>query len=181
MGAALAFSAWLGLEALQGGPSIAGRVLDAQTGDPVAGAAIVIDGRTAGAAGAAPLPTEAQSAKAGPIAAATDRTAVPKIGLDEPPPAATPESMLAGPDLEPEAASAHPSTRLRDAIAAARITPEPAPRTRLDVPARERGALSRIAQHIGFDTTRPKLDVPDPGRLALSRAQQMWLDTTPQK
>ena len=52
MGAALAFSAWLGLEALQGGPSIAGRVLDAQTGDPVAGAAIVIDGRTAGAAGA---------------------------------------------------------------------------------------------------------------------------------
>ena len=51
MGAALALSAWLGLEALQGGPSIAGRVLDAQTGDPVAGAAIVIDGRTAGAAG----------------------------------------------------------------------------------------------------------------------------------
>src|SRR6476660_389725 len=52
MRAALAFSAWLGLEALQGGPSIGGRVLDAQTGDPVAGAAIVIDGRTAGAAGA---------------------------------------------------------------------------------------------------------------------------------
>src|SRR6187402_3523932 len=51
MGAVLALSAWLGLEALQGGPSIAGRVLDAQTGDPVAGAAIVIDGRTAGAAG----------------------------------------------------------------------------------------------------------------------------------
>jgi hypothetical protein len=49
---ALALSAWLGLEALQGGPTIAGRVLDAQTGDPVAGAAIVIDGRTGGAAGA---------------------------------------------------------------------------------------------------------------------------------
>ena len=47
MGAALAFSAWLVLEALQGGPSIGGRVLDAQTGDPVAGAAIVVDGRTA--------------------------------------------------------------------------------------------------------------------------------------
>src|SRR4051794_3000398 len=47
----LALSAWLGLGALQGGPSIAGRVLDAQTGDPVAGAAIVIDGRTAAAAG----------------------------------------------------------------------------------------------------------------------------------
>src|SRR5678816_747681 len=51
MGAVLALSAWLGLEALQGGPPIAGRVLDAQTGDPVAGAAIVIGGRTAGAAG----------------------------------------------------------------------------------------------------------------------------------
>src|SRR3954468_8467846 len=50
MGKMLALSAWLGLAALQGGPSIAGRVLDAQTGDPVAGAAIVIDGRTGGAA-----------------------------------------------------------------------------------------------------------------------------------
>ena len=89
--------------------------------------------------------------------------------------------MLAGPDLEPEAVPAPPATRLRDAIAAARITPEPAPRTVLDVPARERGALSRIFQHVGFDTTRPKLDVPDPGRLALSRAQQMWFDTARQK
>jgi hypothetical protein len=52
MGEVLALSAWLGLEALHGGPSIAGRGLDAQTGDPVAGAAIVIDGRTAAAAGA---------------------------------------------------------------------------------------------------------------------------------
>src|SRR4051812_16932356 len=52
MGVVLVLSAWLWLEAFQGGPSIAGRVLDAQTGDPVAGAAIVIDGRTAGAAGA---------------------------------------------------------------------------------------------------------------------------------
>jgi len=123
--------------------------------------------------------TSPTASAAPPGAAAADRAALPEIALDEPP-AATPES-LAGPDLEPEAASAHPSTRLRDAIAAARITPEPAPRTRLDVPDRERGALSRIAQHIGFDITRPKLDVPDPGRLALSRAQQMWLDTTPQK
>src|SRR6187399_684906 len=56
MGAVLALSAWLGLEALQGGPSIAGRVLDAQTGDPVAGAAIVIDGRTAGADGVFSVP-----------------------------------------------------------------------------------------------------------------------------
>jgi Zn-dependent protease with chaperone function len=120
------------------------------------------------------------AAAAPPIAAATDRTAVPEIAVDKPP-AATPESMLAGPDLEPEAAPAPPSTRLRDAIAAARFTPEPAPRTRLDVPARERGALSRIAQHIGFDTTRPKLDVPDPARLALSRVQQIAFDTTRQK
>src|SRR6185295_5893689 len=52
MGEVLALSAWLGLGALQGGPSIAGRVLDAQTGDPVEGAAIVVDGRTAGATGA---------------------------------------------------------------------------------------------------------------------------------
>src|SRR5262249_53886917 len=43
-------SALLGLGALQGGPLIHGRVLDAQTGQPVDGAAIVIDGRTAAAA-----------------------------------------------------------------------------------------------------------------------------------
>src|SRR3954469_8041463 len=52
MAAALAFSAWLGLTALQGGPAIGGRVLGAQRGGPVAGAGIVIDGRTAAAAGA---------------------------------------------------------------------------------------------------------------------------------
>src|SRR3982751_4255819 len=62
MGKVLALSARLGLEALQGGPSIAGRVLDAQTGDPVAGAAIVVDGRTAAAAG----PDGVFSAPAGP-------------------------------------------------------------------------------------------------------------------
>jgi hypothetical protein len=143
---------------------------------PVAGA-VPAPGR----ADPRPAPRSSKTAAAAPpIAAAADRTAVPEIAVDKPP-AATPESMLAGPDLEPEAASAPPSTRLRDAIAAARITPEPAARTRLDVPARERGALSRIAQHIGFDTTRPKLDVPDPVRLALSRAQQIAFDTTRQK
>ena len=52
MGQVLALSVWLGLEALQGGSSITGRVLDAQTGDPVAGAAIAIDGRSAAAADA---------------------------------------------------------------------------------------------------------------------------------
>ena len=35
----------------QASPVVRGRVLDAQTGEPVAGAAVVIDGRTAGAAG----------------------------------------------------------------------------------------------------------------------------------
>ena len=120
------------------------------------------------------------AAAAPPIAAATDRTAVPEIAVDKPS-AATLESMLAGPGLEPEAAPAPPSTRLRDAIAATRITPEPAPRTWLDVPDHERGALSRIAQHIGFDTTRPKLDVPDPVRLSLHRAQQIAFNTTREK
>ena len=48
--AALALSALLALAALQGGPLISGRVLDAQTGEPVAGAAVVIDGRTVAAA-----------------------------------------------------------------------------------------------------------------------------------
>jgi hypothetical protein len=143
---------------------------------PVAGA-VPAPGR----ADPRPAPRSSKTAAAAPpIAAATDRTAAPEIAVDKPP-TATPESMLAGPDLEPEGAPAPPSTRLRDAIAAARITPEPAPRTWLDVPDRERGALSRIAQHIGFDTRRPKLDTPDPGRLALSRVQQMWSDTTPQK
>lgn len=143
---------------------------------PVAGA-IPASGR----ADPRPAPRSSKTAAAKvPIAAATDRTAVPEIAVDKPP-AATPESMLAGPDVEPEAAPAPPSTRLRDAIAAARITPEPAPRARLDVPAGERGALSRIAQHIGFDTTRPKLDVLDPVRVALSRAQRIAFDTTRQK
>ena len=127
-------------------------------------------------------PTSTTAAAAPPSAAAADRPAVPEIPRDEPPPAATPERMLSGAGFEPVAGPAAPSTRLRDAVAAARITPEPAPsRTRLEVPARERGALSRIAQHIGFDTTRPKLDVPDPARLALSRAQQIAFDTTRQK
>ena len=47
--AALAVSAFLALAALQGS-LISGRVLDAQTGEPVAGAAVVIDGRTVAAA-----------------------------------------------------------------------------------------------------------------------------------
>ena len=159
---------------------------------PAAAAQLVRHAQVAEApvAGAVPAPTRTDprpaprssktAAAAPPIAAATDRTAVPEIAVDQPP-AATLESMLAGPDLEPEAVPAPPATRLRDAIAAARITPEPAPRTRLDVPARGRGALSRIAQYNGFDTTRPKLDAPDPVRLALSRVERIAFDTTRQK
>jgi len=144
---------------------------------PVAGA-VPAPGR----ADPRPAPRSSKTAAAAPpIAAAADRTAGAEIAVDKPPPAATPESMLAGPDLEPEAAPALPSTRLRDAAAAARITPEPAPRTVLDVLTRERGALSRIAQHVGFDTTRPKLDTPDPVRLALSRVERIAFDTTRQK
>jgi beta-lactamase regulating signal transducer with metallopeptidase domain len=130
-------------------------------------------------ADARPAPRTSTTASAAPPgAAAADRAAVPEIALDEPVPAATSEPMPSAAGLEAVAA---PATPLRDAVAAARITPEPAPRTRLDVPARERGALSRIAQHIGFDTTRPKLDVPDPVRVALIRAQQIAFDTTRQK
>ena len=133
-------------------------------------------------ADARPAPRTSTTASAAPPgAAAADRAAVPEIALDEPVPAATSEPMPSAAGLEAVAAPAAQATRLRDAVAAARITPEPAPRTVLDVPARERGALSRIAQHIGFDTTRPKLDVPDPARLALSRVQQIAFDTTRQK
>jgi hypothetical protein len=156
---------------------------------PAAAAQLVRQARVpeARVAGAVPAPGRADlrparrssktAAAAPPIAAATDRTAVPEIAVDQPP-AATPESMPAVPDPEPEVTPAPPSTRLRDAIAAVRIQPEPLPRPRLDFPAREPGALSWIAQHVGFDTTRPKLDVPDPVRLAQSRAQQIAFDTT---
>jgi hypothetical protein len=118
-------------------------------------------------ADARPAPRTSTTA-APPTAAATDRPAVPEIPLDEPPPATTPEPMPSGAGFEAVPAQAATSTRLRDAIAAARITPHPAPRRWLDVPDRERGALSRIAQHVGFDTTRPKLDVPDPAQRGLS-------------
>jgi hypothetical protein len=130
-------------------------------------------------ADARPAPrTSPMASAAPPGAAAADRAAVPEIALDEPVPAATSEAMPFAAGLEAVAAAGTP---LRDAVAAARITPEPAPRTRLDVPARERGALSRIAQHIGFDTRNPKLDVPDPARVALIRAQQIAFDTTRQE
>jgi Zn-dependent protease with chaperone function len=103
------------------------------------------------------------AAAAPPIAAASDRSAVAEIALEQPSAqldTMPPQSSRVRPGLEPLPVQ---STPLRDAIAAARILPEPAlSRTRLDVPDRERRGLSRIARHIGFDTTRPKLDVPSP-------------------
>ena len=124
---------------------------------PVAGA-VPAPGR----ADPRPAPRSSKTAAAAPpIAAATDRTAVPEIAVDKPP-AAMPES-LAGPDLEPEAAPAHPSTRLRDAIAGARITPEPAPpRTRFDEPDLQRRVLNWVRGQrviLSFDPQRPKYEL----------------------
>ena len=151
-------------------------------------AAATARGVTPGGAAPRPVaPTSKTRAAALSSAAAVDRPAVAAIAVDTAPVA--PSESLAGPDVELEAALSRaestgptaPSIRLRDAIAAAQIRPEPAPRTWLDVPARKQGALSRIAKHIGFDTTRPKLDILDPARVAQSRAQQIAFDTARQK
>jgi len=77
--------------------------------------------------------------------------------------------MPAPAGLETVATPAAPAASLRDAVAAARIYPEPASsRRRLDVPDPERRGLSRIARYIGADITRPKLDVPAPEQRGLS-------------
>jgi hypothetical protein len=94
-------------------------------------------------------------------AAAADRTAVPEIALDEPVPAATSEPVpSAGPGLEPVAA---PSTPLRDAIAAAQITPGPArSRTRFDEPDLQRRVLNWVHGQrvvLSFDPYRPNYEV----------------------
>ena len=111
-----------------------------------------------------PAPRSSKTAAAAPpIAAAADRTALPEIAVDQPPPAATPESMLAGPDLEPVAGPAAPSTRFRDAVAAARITPGPAPsRTRFDEPDLQRRVLNWVRGQrviLSFDPQRPKYEL----------------------
>jgi len=111
-----------------------------------------------------PAPRASTTASAEPpVAVASDRTAVAAIAPDQlsaPMPQSTP--VRQGFELLP--VSSAPSTRLRDAIAAARMPREPAssPRTRRDGPEPERRGLSRIAKYIGFDTTRPKVDVPAP-------------------
>jgi hypothetical protein len=107
--------------------------------------------------------TSTTAAAAPPSAAAADRPAVPEIPLDEPPPAATPERMPSGAGLEPVAGPAAPSTRLRDAVAAARITPGPAPsRTRFDEPDLQRRVLNWVRGQrviLSFDPQRPKYEL----------------------
>src|SRR5262249_29490221 len=111
-------------------------------------------------ADARPAPrTSTTAAAAPPGAAAADRAAVPEIALDEPVPAATSEPMPSPAGLEAVAAPAPP---LRDALAAARITPEPAPsRRRFDEPDLERRVLNWIRGQrviLSFDPQRPKYE-----------------------
>jgi beta-lactamase regulating signal transducer with metallopeptidase domain len=112
-------------------------------------------------ADARPAPrTSTTASAASPGAAAADRAAVPEIALDEPPPAATSEPMPSAAGLEAVAA---PATPLRDAVAAARITPEPPPsRTRFDEPDLERRVLNWVRGQrvmLSFDPQRPKYEL----------------------
>jgi len=113
-------------------------------------------------ADARPAPRTSTAASAAPPgAAAADRAAVPEIALDEPVPAATSEPMPSAAGLE--AVAAAPATRLRDAVAAARITPGPAPsRTRFDEPDLERRVLNWVRGQrviLSFDPQRPKYEL----------------------
>jgi hypothetical protein len=115
-------------------------------------------------ADARPAPrTSTTAAAAPPSAAAADRAAVPEIPLDEPPPATTPEPMPSGAGLEAVAAPATPSTRLRDAVAAARITPGPAPsRMRFDEPDLQRRVFNWVRGQrviLSFDPQRPTYEL----------------------
>ena len=115
-------------------------------------------------ADARPAPRTSTTASAAPPgAAAADRAAVPEIALDEPVPAATSEPMSSAAGPEAVAAPAAPVTRLRDAVAAARITPEPAPsRTRFDEPDLQRRVLNWIRGQrviLSFDPQRPKYEL----------------------
>ena len=95
-----------------------------------------------------------------PRAAAADRTAVPEIALDEPVPAATSEAMPFAAGLEAVAAAGTP---LRDAVAAARITPEPVPLpTRFDEPNLQRRVGSWVRGQrviLSFDPQRPNYEL----------------------
>jgi Zn-dependent protease with chaperone function len=98
--------------------------------------------------------------EAPPRAAAADRAAVPEIALDEPVPAATSEAMPFAAGLEAVAAAGTP---LRDAVAAARITPEPVPLpTRFDEPNLQRRVGSWVRGQrviLSFDPQRPNYEL----------------------
>jgi beta-lactamase regulating signal transducer with metallopeptidase domain len=114
-------------------------------------------------ADARPAPRTSTTASAAPGAAAPDRAAFPEIALDEPGPAATSEPMPSAAGLEALAAAAAPATRLRDAVAAARITPGPEPsRTRFDEPDLQRRVLSWVRGQrviLSFDPYRPTYEL----------------------
>jgi hypothetical protein len=107
------------------------------------------------------VPRTSTTAAAALPGAAVDRAAPSEVALDEPALAATSEPIPAVAGLEVVAAQS-PSTPLRDAAAAARITPEPVPsRTRFDEPALERrvGRWVRGERLILlFDPQRPKYE-----------------------
>src|SRR5262245_14400102 len=73
------------------------------------------------------------------------------------------QPMPSGAGLEPVAGPAAPATRLRDAVAAARITPGPPPsRTRFDEPDLQRRVLNWVrGQRLipSFDPQRPKYEL----------------------
>jgi hypothetical protein len=116
-------------------------------------------------ADARPAPRTSTTASAAPPrAAAADRAAVPEIALDEPVPTATSEPVPSAADVgrvfrPAERVEAGQSTRLRDAVAAARITPGPPPsRTRFDQRDLERRVLNWVRGQriiLSFDSQRP--------------------------
>jgi hypothetical protein len=115
-------------------------------------------------ADAPPAPRSSTKASAAPRGAvAADGAAVPEIALDEPVPAAPSEPVPSAAVLEAVAAAAAPATPLRDAVAAARIPPEPAPsRTRFDEPDLERRVWKWIRGErliLSFDPQRPRYEL----------------------
>jgi beta-lactamase regulating signal transducer with metallopeptidase domain len=93
-------------------------------------------------------------------AAAADRAPAPEIALDESVPTATSDPLPTVAGLEAVAA---PTTRFRDAVAAARITPGPAPsRTRFDEPDLQRRVMNWVRGQrviLSFDRQRPNYEL----------------------
>ncbi len=134
--------------------------------------------RQAPAPDAAPAPVAAESERQEPqpkarvtarvdartvVPSLPERVAIPEIARDEPV-VVPPASMPSGPGVEAAAAPAPAPGSLRDAIAAARIAPEPPPsRTRFDPPEHDMRALGWIgllrSTH-SFDPNRPKYEIP---------------------